>query len=211
MTRSRFVTHIGLAALTVAAYWLTGVYVPHAAPDYKLTVGMGYLSLLLIGVTLCIGPLNLWLQQRRHHNPVNIMLRRDTGIWAGITGLVHVVFGLMINARGDILSNFRRWTEDGYEILVNRRGLSNWIGLVATVVLLGLLLTSNTLMLRRLRGPRWKLLQRSNYVLVTLVLIHTVVYQDISRREAPFGTAVIVGTFVVLGIQALGLILVRLR
>ena len=209
--RSRIVSHVLLALIAVAAYWLTGLYVPHGSVEYKLTIGMGYLSLLLIGVTLSIGTLNLWLLHRRRRNPVNIMLRRDTGIWAAFTGIIHVIFGLMINARGDILSNFRRWTEDGYELLLNRRGLSNWVGVAATLVLVLLLLTSNTLMLRKLRGPRWKLLQRLNYALIGLVLIHTFVYQDISRREAPFETAVIIGTLFVIVVQAAGVILTRLR
>ena len=50
------------------------------------------MSLCLLCVTLLIGPLNLL---RKRLNPVNIELRRDTGIWAGITGCLHVVFALL--------------------------------------------------------------------------------------------------------------------
>ncbi len=207
-TPRRWLTHFVLALFSVGGYLLAGRYAPKGSPDYLLTIGMGYVSLALISLSLIIGPLML-LRQRQ--NPVNLMLRRDVGIWAGITGLIHVFFGLFLNARGDLLTNFLRWTEDGYRILTSLRGITNDIGLIATLILLALLLTSNNLMLRRLKGKPWKALQRWNYVLFGLVLLHTFTYQRVSIRESYFRSGTLLLMLGALIVQAVGIQLYRQR
>ncbi|MCL4247500.1 MAG: ferric reductase-like transmembrane domain-containing protein [Anaerolineae bacterium] len=205
---TRLRTHIALALISLAGIGAIKVfYVPRGGLDYVITVGAGYTSLLLIGVSLIIGP--LWLIVRRR-NPVNVYLRRDVGIWAGITGLLHVAFGLFLNARGNILSNFLRLDTDGApRLLLEGRGLSNNIGLVAMLVLIALLVTSSDLMLRRLKGKRWKTVQRLNYLLAVLVLAHTLIYQQAGGREPPFGDLTLMLTFIVLIWQLTGLLLYR--
>jgi sulfoxide reductase heme-binding subunit YedZ len=194
----RAITHLLLAALTTAGIYLTTRYVPYAGAVYVFMVGFGYISLFFMSLTLLIGPINL-IRQRL--NPVNIDLRRDSGIWAGITGCLHVVFALVERDRGNVLSFFFR--ANGRPLL-NLTGASNWIGLGATVLLVALLVTSNNLSLRRLKGTRWKQLQRLNYVLAVLTFLHTFGYQMAGGRERIFidGTALAVG--VVLVIQLAG-------
>lgn len=201
LTRDRIVTHFVLAGITAFAYYLATLYAPTAFLPYRMIIGMGYLSLLLIGVTLAIGTLNLFLKRR---NPVNIYLRRDMGIWAGITGMLHVVYALTINNRDDLLANFFRWTPDGYKLMTGPRGTSNYVGLVATLILMALLATSNHYSLRHFKGKKWKNIQRWNYALIVLTVIHTLMYQDMSRREGYFHTLTLIGIGLVVIAQGIG-------
>ncbi|MBZ0303455.1 MAG: ferric reductase-like transmembrane domain-containing protein [Anaerolineae bacterium] len=205
--RCRWQTHGALALLTLGGLdALHSLVLPHADLGYLLTIGCGYLSLVYLAVTLLIGPFRL-LGRRR--NPVHLDLRRDVGIWAGLTGLVHVIFGLQVHPNSGVIGYFARWTGDGYALLTNRFGIANWTGLIATLALLVLLLTSNDWSLRRLKGRRWKTLQRLNYVLTGLALLHTVLYQQRSGREPFFVTTTLLLTVAVLAAQYVGIQLYR--
>ena len=179
--RGRRLTYVALTLLTVVACCFPIVLKPDLRLAHSLTIGLGYLSLILIGVTLVIGPLQLLRQKR---NPVNINLRRDVGIWAGVTGGLHVVLGFQVHMNGDIVQYFfERTAHHGLKPLSNLFGLSNYTGAVATAALILLLFLSNDLSLKWLRGPLWKWFQRLNYVLIVLALVHTVGYQVVVERE----------------------------
>src|SRR5690242_4934339 len=92
--RQRWLTHIGLAGLSAAGAYAGHLYAPYADANYVLTIGFGYTAIILIAVSLIIGPFKL-LSQRR--NPVNIDLRRDVGIWSAITGCLHVWFAFLLH------------------------------------------------------------------------------------------------------------------
>jgi methionine sulfoxide reductase heme-binding subunit len=204
--RERWMTHGILALITLSAVYAVKLwYAPRGELAYLITLGCGYLSLGLIALTLLIGPLKLVSQRR---NPVNINLRRDVGIWVGITGILHVIFGLQLHQRGQILLYFFEPAQDGgWQPQLNLFGTSNYLGLMATVILIALLVTSNDLSLRKLKGKRWKILQRFNYALAGLVVVHTLAYQMVSRREEVFTTAVILLMVGVLLAQSVGLFL----
>jgi sulfoxide reductase heme-binding subunit YedZ len=57
-------------------------------------------------------------------------------------------------------------------------GLANYTGLIATLILVLLLATSNDWALRKLGTPQWKQLQRWNYACFGLTAIHTFAYQE---------------------------------
>lgn len=176
----RWITHVLLASSISVLYILVTRLFPDGKQGEILLIGLGYLSLLLIGITLLIGPLNL-LRQRR--NPVNLDLRRDIGIWAGITGCLHVLLVLRGSLRDNrILLYFLRQGCCGYTPLLSIYGLSNDVGLFATLFLLLLLALSNTFSLRLLKGKRWKWLQRSTYLLALLALAHTFGFQYLNLR-----------------------------
>jgi sulfoxide reductase heme-binding subunit YedZ len=196
--RQRAATHLLLAALTTAGIYATHLYSPFAGAEYVFSFGFGYLSVLYLCATLVIGPLNF---ARKRTNPVNINLRRDTGIWAGITGCLHVVFALRLHHRGIVLAYF--FNPRG-KLLLNPAGTSNWIGLVATILLVLLLLLSNQLSLRWLKGKRWKQIQRLNYVLAVLAFVHTLLYQRVGGRERGFVEATAIAALIVLLIQFVG-------
>src|SRR5581483_3898666 len=62
-----------------------------------LSIASAYPALLLLAATLLLGPWNLL---RRRPNPISFDLRRDLGIWAGITAVFHTVIGLNVHLRG---------------------------------------------------------------------------------------------------------------
>jgi sulfoxide reductase heme-binding subunit YedZ len=137
---------------------------------------------------------------------VNIDLRRDTGIWAGISGCLHVFFALQLHVQGQILFYFFQPTQEGsLRPLLNRFGVGNYIGAAATILLVLLLLTSNMLSLRKLKGRRWKTLQRSNYILAILALLHTLIFQESSHREPIFMDTLFIVGAAVIALQMVGL------
>lgn len=202
LTPRRWLTHFVLAVITVAACWIALRLEPRFSLINGITVGTGYASLIYIVLTLVIGPWKL-LSQRR--NPVNIDLRRDTGIWAGFAGVVHVILGFQIHMGGNILLYFARWTENGLRPQINLFGLANYTGAMATLILVVLLVISNDLSVRWLKGPRWKLIQRFNYGLIALVILHTLAYQLELERSRLLALAVLALSLVTLAVQVAGI------
>jgi len=170
----RVITHLFLGGISLTLSLLLVLYFPRGKPIEFLIIAWGYLSLLLICVALLIGPLHL-LRVRR--NPVNLDLRRDVGIWAAITGCVHILLvfrGTLLNSQ--LFMYFLRTGCCGYVPLLNVYGISNDLGLFAALLLLLLLTLSNTVSLRVLKGKRWKQLQRLTYLLVLFAVAHTFGY-----------------------------------
>jgi methionine sulfoxide reductase heme-binding subunit len=147
----------------------------------RFTTATGYVATGLLAVTLLIGPVNLLLRRR---NPVSSYLRRDVGAWTAIFSVVHVFFGFQVHA---LLSDFLTYffAPDGSP-LTDSFGLGNWTGLVATVIVVGLLAISSNFALRRLTARPWKRLQRLNYALFALVIAHAIFYGALSRVTSPF-------------------------
>lgn len=209
LTPRRWLTHGVMLGLTVLALFLTqALYLPRGDLIYVSTIGFGYWSLFLIAVTLSIGPLYLVFTHRKR-NPVNLDIRRDVGVWAAITGLLHVFFGLQVHNRIGILGYF--FVPGTLTPRLDRVGFNNDVGLAATIVIALLLATSNTWSLRKLKGKRWKTLQRLNYPLAVLVILHTLGYQAASRRETVFINATLILTMGLLMVQFVGVWLTKLR
>lgn len=206
--KGRVWTHILLALITAAICGLTILWLPESNLYNQLTIAMGYLSLALIAFTLIIGP---WRILRAHSIPLNINYRRDVGIWAAITGVLHVIFGLQVHMGGRILLYFFKPGADGYRPLINLFGISNYIGAIATFILGLLLVISNDVSLRYLKRTRWKPLQQLNYLLFILVTGHTFGYQlIISRARALIGLAFGLALLVI-AMQGVGFFLYRQR
>lgn len=182
-----------------------------ANPDQSilelLSIGTGYLGLGLLVVTLLIGPLNM-LKVRR--NPVNLMFRRDAGIWAGLNSLAHVAFAfaLQLDWGGTLLGFFL--FKDG-SIKLNLFGISNYMGLLATLVIIFLMVLSNNWFLKALKGKRWKTMQRFNYLLFGVALVHTFTQQVNNARSYWLIVAVIAGTAAVMVGQFTGFVIYRQR
>ena len=174
----------------------------------RASVASAYVGLALLAWTLFTGPLNVL---RRRPNPVSTDLRRDVGIWAGILSVVHVVVGLQVH-QGNMWKYF--FYVPGPDLRALRHdafGFANHIGLVATLVILLLLGLSNDASLRRLGRRRWKALQRLNYAIFALVVVHGVVYQVIEKRWLSFVLAFAVTVLVVSLVQTAGFRRVRGR
>ncbi len=93
--------------------------------------------------------------------------------------------------------------------LTNSFGLGNWTGLAATVLVVLLLVISTDRYLRALKAKRWKDLQRLNYSLFGLVVLHAVFYGALRRAASPFALVLVVTVIAVLVGQAAGICLWR--
>jgi sulfoxide reductase heme-binding subunit YedZ len=191
---ARAVRHLALAVGIVALAAIGVLTIAKGDLRARVSLSSAYLALALFAVTLVLGPLN---RLRRRPNPVNTTLRRDIGIWTGLTGLVHLLVGLTVHLRG------RPW-----EYLVDRDGVprfdlfgvANYTGLGAGLLLLLLLTLSNDRALRALGTCRWKALQRLAYVAFGLTMLHGALYQVVEKRTLGFVLsfwAVGLGTLVV--------------
>jgi len=176
----------------------------------QLTVASGYVALGLLGLTLLIGPANLLLRRRV---PISNYLSRDVGTWAAIFSVVHVIVVLLAHVNGSgLIASFLHFfvTEDG-KPLTNSFGLGNWTGLVALVVVVGLLAISSDFALRKLKARLWKRLQRLNYALFALVILHAFFYGALLRVTSPFTLLLGLCVIAVFVGQAVGVWLWRQR
>jgi methionine sulfoxide reductase heme-binding subunit len=166
----------------------------------QLASPTGDVALMLLAITLLIGPANLMLRRR---NPVNSYLRRDVGMWAAILSLVHVIIGFQGHTRNAF--GFIAYFVANGRLLTNSFGLGNWTGLAATVIVVLLLVLSTDQSLRELKAKRWKDLQRLNYTLFVLVIFHAIFYGALQRITSPFTRVLLVTVAVVLVGQATGI------
>jgi sulfoxide reductase heme-binding subunit YedZ len=148
----------------------------------RLTTATGYLALGLLALTLLIGPANLLLRRR---NPVSSYLRRDVGAWTALFSGVHVIVSLEVHGSGQI-RDFLHFFVVGGSPLTNSFGWGNWTGLAALIVVAGLLALSSDAALRKLKARSWKRLQRLNYALFALVVVHAFFYGALLRETSPY-------------------------
>lgn len=109
---------------------------------------------------------------------MSLDLRRDTGIWAGILGLLHTGVGQCVHLRGRpwLYYVYDKWSEHLVPLRHDVFGFSNFAGLFAALILLAALATSNDASLRALGNGQWKGLQRWIYLCVALAAFHTFGY-----------------------------------
>lgn len=152
---------------------------------WKWSMATAYAGLALLGFTLLVGAVNIL---RSRPNPTSSDLTRDVGIAATLVSIVHVAVGLFVHMGGNPLRYF--FFPPGETHLIPLRydafGLTNWLGLFVTLILILLFATSNDLSLRQLGKKRWKTLQRLNYVLFGGVALHGLAYQILEKRNVPF-------------------------
>jgi DMSO/TMAO reductase YedYZ heme-binding membrane subunit len=95
--------------------------------------------------------------------------------------------------------------------LRNSFGLGNWTGLAALVIVVVLLALSSDAALRRLKARNWKRLQRLNYALFALVIVHAFFYGALLRETSPYTILLGVGVIAVVVGQGMGIWLFRRR
>ena len=161
----------------------------------RASIGTAYPAMFLTAAALLLGPLNvLW----RKPNPVSFDLRRDLGIWAGISALVHTAVGLNVHLRGKMWLYF---VDTRHHLRQDAFGFGNYTGVVAALVFALLLALSNDVSLRKLGVERWKSLQRWAYAGVVLTALHAIAYQQIEKRVGPFQVILYILFGVVLAFQ----------
>lgn len=103
-------------------------FVPGNDKKYLWSMASAYTSIILLGVTLILGPPNVL---NKRNNPISSDLRRDIGIWYGVTGIVHL---------GNIWLYFIKAVEgeESYQLRGDLFGAANYSGLIAGFILLAL-------------------------------------------------------------------------
>lgn len=193
--------HLPLAAATLASGWLL-----YATRDYSdVITGLSFASawpaLVLLAATLIIGPIRILAGKKP---ALSVDLRRDIGIWAGVAGIFHALVGQCVHLRG------RPWLYYIYEkwqvmpLRYDVFGLSNETGLIAALILVALLATSNDHYLRALGRIKWKSLQRWNYASFALAALHSFGY--LLGIESAHIAMIMVATACVIGVLTLQLL-----
>ncbi len=202
--RRRALTH-HLPLLLITASCVAALYVTRPYKDVlsRASFATAYPALVLLAVTLLIGPLHLL---RRQPNPVSTDLRRDVGIWAGIVGIVHTAVGQCVHLRGHPWLYYVYGPKEHHSFPIRHDlfGFANYTGALAVLTLAVLLATSNDYSLRRLGTPRWKQLQRWNYALFTLTVMHAFGYQGIEKQKLVYVGAVVSCVAITTGMQWAG-------
>lgn len=176
---------------------------------WKWSMATAYAGLTLLGITLLVGAIHVL---RSRPNPISSDLTRDVGILAALVSLVHVGVGLFVHMGNPWLYFFFPPGEDRLiPLRYDPFGLTNWVGLAGTLILIILFATSNDYSLRRLGKTRWKTLQRSNYILFGFVAMHGIVYQILEKRNIPFIILFLLMVLVVVVVQLAGFRLRRIE
>jgi len=177
----RVLRHAGLAAASIAVTALPAYYWEERGIAYVASLVTAYASLVCLTVTLGLGP---WHALRGRRLPTSSYLRRDFGIWTALLAMVHVGFGLFVHMHGNVwLYFFRASPDQGFPWpRIDPFGLSNDLGLAATLLLLVLLALSNNWSLKRLGAVRWKAWQRSSYWTAAAIALHAAIYQLLEHR-----------------------------
>lgn len=206
--RRRLRHHAGLVAAAVAVGLLVPVLFPRADLRTSVSLGTAYLGLGCVALSLLIGPLNVL---RDRPNPVSSDLRRDLGIWGGVAGLAHTAVGLTVHMRGKMQLYFLPPPERhaALPVRLDGFGAANYLGVVASGVLLLLVLLSSDVALGRLGSGRWKRWQRLNYLGAVAILGHGVAYQLLERRTMPLSAVLAAVAALTLALQWLGFRRVR--
>lgn len=180
--RQRILRHlflaIGSGVLTSGFFFA----LPMKRAMLRLSLASAYVGLAFLGGSLLTGP---WNVLRGGANPISTDLRRDLGIWAGLFGLAHTVLGLQMHMGGNLWLYFFYPADQPhfFPLRSDPFGFANFTGLGATLILILLLALSNDAALGALGAPRWKALQRWNYVCFILLFFHSVVYQVLEKRH----------------------------
>ena len=201
--------HLPITLSSALALVLTYALAGSTNPVFRWSMATAYAGLGLLGLTLVTGPINLL---RDRPNPVSTDLRRDLGIWAGLLALTHFLVGWQVHMKHRYLYWMREVSDSGaLRPRADLFGFANYTGLAAVLIALLLLALSNDRLLARLGARRWKGLQRWNYVLFALVLVHGVAYQIIEKRKLSFAFVLALLSGAALLFQYAGFILRKRR
>jgi sulfoxide reductase heme-binding subunit YedZ len=163
--------YIPLVSLIIIAGLIFYIYRGKRDTITFIAQSTGYISLVILTISLIIGPLNLLLNNK---NPISTYLRRDIGILGGTLAVMHSITGLFVHLRGKMWLYF---LNDAKHIRLDKFGLANYTGLISALIIILLLVTSNDFYLKKLNPERWKNVQRLSYLMFILVALHCYFYR----------------------------------
>lgn len=201
----RAIRHLYFCLIALAIVWILYAATPPPDLRHRLSMGTAYAGLIFLAASLSLGPWNIL---RRRPNPVSFDLRRDVGIWAGLLAVLHTAIGLTVHLRGRMWMYFFKKLHP-LTIQNTQFGFANYVGLMAALLFLLLLILSNNLSLRALGTRSWKSIQRWAYLAFGLTVAHGIAYQLIEKRHLPWVVFFSLLAIVAVGIQLAGFFHVR--
>lgn len=196
----RLMTHLFFLAFVVLSLsWMREDF-SFFPPLEASSMMLGYVSFILVGCTLLIGPVKYVLPARM--GPACLSIRRDAGIWAGLTALLHVVLVLILFSGEPHLmiidEHILEQSENGWlrlffvfypgeagwpDMRWSIIGLANYLGLIALLMILAMLFTSSDRAVKRIGGSTWKRLHLANPFLFLFVVLHGITYIQSIKGE----------------------------
>ncbi len=158
-----------IGAALIYLFWLSR---PQWSADMRFWRAVGDGSLILLYVTLMLGPVAGFIPRAR----IFLSYRREFGIWFGIFAITHTII---------ILDGWVQWDFFqfmGYQFIpaIDRTvrmesgfGMANILGLLAVLIALPLMATSTDWAVRTLGASAWKFLHYGVYTIFYAVALHT--------------------------------------
>ncbi len=199
---SRASRHGLLAGITLGTLVLSWISGPPAGAVDRSSLATAWLCLLLYSAVLAMGP----RQRLAASGPaLNLLSRRDLGIWTAIVGLIHFALG---NAEAMNSEYLAAVTSNSAALSPELRAdFFNWgaiSGTVLALILLVLLSISSNWALRKLGPKLWKKVQRLSYLGFALCLLHGLLFQILENRHVLWITLLTLAGLAVLGAQLAG-------
>ena len=210
LMNSRLKNHLALGVLSFAGLGAAAIVgAPETAAD-RLSIVSAYLCLLLLGLALLIGPASVLRSGRL---VVNSYIRRDTGIWAATTGLVHFYLANVLSMNYEYLGTYVDNAVQPPAAAVRSTLYSSATisGYVIALLFIMLLLLSSDGMMRKLGLKWWKRLQRLSYLAFVLTCIHAFEFQVLETRPIFWVVVVLAVAIATVCIQFIGFLAVRKR
>jgi DMSO/TMAO reductase YedYZ heme-binding membrane subunit len=202
----RLKNHITLFAVSVVSLG-SAVFSGPGAAD-RLSIVSAYICLLLLGLALLIGPMTVL---RTGRLPGNLYIRRDTGIWAALMGLLHFYLANVLSMNYEYLGIYVENSALPPSAAV-RSSLYTWgtiFGYVIALLFIVLLVLSSDRMIRKVGLKWWKRIQRISYLGFILTCLHAFAFQVIEARPLLWVLVVLVITMVIIAGQYMGIRAVR--
>jgi sulfoxide reductase heme-binding subunit YedZ len=204
MGTARIIRHIGFCIFAVVTTLALCRLVDSKHLMQGISISTAYVSLLYFAGALLIGPIYLLLSRK---TPISIYLRRDLGIWSAILAVIHTIVGLQVHLGGNFINYFIYPADKPHIIPVRYDpfGLTNYLGLVCTIIMIVLLILSNNRALGILGAVKWKRWQRSTYFLLAAIPIHGLVYQILEKRTGLYTMSMLAIIMICTGFQISGI------
>jgi len=210
ISTTRWQHHALLAVGSVLVFGLTAVFLGAESTADQLSFATAYLCLFYLAAALLIGPVQ---SGRGGQVLLNNYLRRDVGIWAALTGLVHFIVATDLSMSQTYMADYVAIDAGNFPAQL-RMQFFTWgtiAGLLIAVLLILLLVLSNDRVLRRLGSKWWKRLQRSAYFAFALTVAHGLAFQALESRSAFLIIVLALTTAVVIALQLRGAAAYRRR
>lgn len=161
----------------------------------NVSKAMAVASVVLIGITLLLGPLSRFFPNHFRHD---LVYRKPLGLAGFAFGLLHGLVAFFNTYGGDLLFTFSE---------ANKNFLPAVYGTVALLILVALAITSTPGAIKKLGFANWKTLQRTGYIAMVFIILHFALLGNGYFLNSTFGKAVFIFGITVLVAKVIVIVL----